>query len=105
MSIRTAEVPLNPDNPAQTMIGRFEYAGGIEITSTGSPGLHELSDMEIQPDGRLMAVSDEGYLFDARLILDGDGTALRACRCPRHARSSTSRADPCSVRSTPTQRD
>jgi hypothetical protein len=85
MSIRTTEVPLNPDNPAQTAIGRFRYAGGIEIISTGAPGLHELSDMEIRRDGRLVAVSDEGYLFDARLILDGTGqlTGLADARVTR----------------------
>ncbi|HEY6362821.1 MAG TPA: esterase-like activity of phytase family protein [Vicinamibacterales bacterium] len=73
MSIRTTAVALNPADPTQAAIGRFRYAGGIEITSTGSPGLHELSDMEIQRDGRLVAVSDEGYLFNARLVLDGTG--------------------------------
>jgi hypothetical protein len=85
MSIRTTEVPLNPDNPAQTVIGAFRYAGGIEITSTGAPGLHELSDMEIQRGDRLVAVSDEGYLFDARLLLDGTGrlTGLADARVTR----------------------
>ena len=72
---RFASLPYRsiPSDPTEAAIGRFRYAGGIEITSAGSPGLHELSDMEIQRDGRLVAVSDEGYLFNARLILDGNG--------------------------------
>ena len=68
--IATTAVPLNPEDLAQTAIGGFSYAGGIEITSTGLPAVHELSDVEIHSDGRLVAVSDGGYLFTARLVLD-----------------------------------
>ena len=75
MSIRVdaTPVPLNPEDPTQTAIGAFAYAGGIEITSAEPQGLHELSDLEIQPDGHLVAVSDQGYLLEARLVVDETG--------------------------------
>jgi hypothetical protein len=70
IALQTTPVPLNPADPAQDRIGAFVYAGGIAITSTATSRLHGLSDFKIQSDGTLIAVSDEGDLFEARLQLD-----------------------------------
>jgi hypothetical protein len=61
-----------PDSPATTRVGNFPFAGALVLTSTQSDRLHGLSDLEVDGDGRLMAVSDFGWLWRARLMLDRD---------------------------------
>ena len=68
--IEVSPVSLDPRDPSVRSIGAFAYAGGIEIKSADSPGVHELSDMRIVSGDRLVAVSDSGYFFEARLIFD-----------------------------------
>lgn len=51
----------------------FTWAGGLELSSQATSRLHGLSDLEVRPDGRLVAVSDEGDLLTARLVLDRTG--------------------------------
>ena len=52
---------------------RFAYAGGLILTSTDTSRLHGLSDLDVRPDGRLVAVSDEGDLVKGRIVLDASG--------------------------------
>jgi hypothetical protein len=54
-------------------VGTFAYAGGVALTSPDTSRLHGLSDLDVQPDGRLVAVSDEGDLVRGRLLLDAKG--------------------------------
>ena len=63
-------MPLDPHDPSVRNIGAFAYAGGIEIKAAGSTGIHELSDLRIVSGDRLVAVSDSGYFFEARLLFD-----------------------------------
>jgi hypothetical protein len=74
--IRATPVPLSSGSPRQDRIGAFVYAGGLQLTSTDTSRLHGLSDLKIWPDGRLLAVSDEGDLLEARLALDRRGRLL-----------------------------
>lgn len=71
--IATEPVPLNPGRPGQTGVGRFTYAGGVALTSQDTARLHGLSDLLVEPDGRLIAISDEGDLLEARVVLDRRG--------------------------------
>ncbi|EJL34713.1 hypothetical protein PMI01_01406 [Caulobacter sp. AP07] len=78
ISLTTTPVPLSSTNPpppslAGGAIGRFVYAGGVAITSADTSRLHGLSDLRIGGDGALIAVSDDGDLFEARLKLDEAG--------------------------------
>lgn len=71
-------VPLTAANPppahlAQGVIGRFVYAGGVAISSPDTSRLHGLSDLKFGPDGGIVAISDDGDLFEARLVLDETG--------------------------------
>lgn len=66
-------VPLDPKDPAKTQIGDFTYAGGLALTSEQTSRLHGLSDLHIDAGGRLTAISDEGDLLTARLLLDRSG--------------------------------
>jgi hypothetical protein len=71
--VRGEALPLNPTDPAQDRVGDFVYAGGLKLTSAQTPRLHGLSDIDVQGDGALIAVGDEGDLLHARLVLDPQG--------------------------------
>jgi hypothetical protein len=74
--IDVVSVPLNPDNPAETAIGQFRYAGGLALSSRQAPGVHGLSGLDVDGAGRLTAVGDWGVFFEARLVFDaGDHLA------------------------------
>lgn len=70
ISVQSASVPLNPNDPAQTRIGNFTYAGGIAITSSDSTRLHGLSTLTVLGDHRIVSASDDGDVFEAKLVLD-----------------------------------
>ena len=63
-------VPLDPHDPNERRIGSFVYAGGIEIRSADSTTIFELSDLRIVSGDHLVAVSDRGNYFEARLLFD-----------------------------------
>lgn len=52
---------------------RFAFAGGLKLTSAETSRFHGLSDIEVLPDGRFVAVTDEGDLVRGRLVLDPAG--------------------------------
>lgn len=66
-------VAADPTQPDRTAFGRFRYAGGLALTATDSNRLHGLSDIRVLQDGRLLGVTDEGDLFEARLKWDAGG--------------------------------
>jgi hypothetical protein len=68
--VEVMPVPLDPHDPSKRSIGSFAYAGGIEIRSAGSTTIFELSDLRIVSGDRLVAVSDNGNFFEARLLFD-----------------------------------
>jgi hypothetical protein len=73
IAIQAQFVPLNPGDPRQERLGPFTYAGGLALTSDDTTRLHGLSDLKVWPDGRLLAVGDEGDLLEAHLVLDAAG--------------------------------
>lgn len=73
IAVAAALVPLNPADPAQDRIGDFRYAGGLALSSADTARFHGLSDMAIRNGVDLTAVSDEGDLLKARLMLDKTG--------------------------------
>lgn len=73
ITIKAEPVPLNPADPKQDRVGDFVYAGGLKLTAAQTSRLHGLSDLDVQPDGALISVGDEGDLLRARLILDAGG--------------------------------
>jgi hypothetical protein len=54
-------------------VGTFAYAGGLELSAPKPAHFGGLSDLDIQPDGRLLAVSDEGQLVRGAIVLDAKG--------------------------------
>lgn len=75
VTIHAAAVPLNPQDPSQTAVGPFTYAGGVVLTSTQTDQFHGLSDLEIIGPDRMIAVTDNGLVVTARL-LHGKGGRL-----------------------------
>ena len=73
ISVVAAPVPLNPTDPSQDHIGRFQYAGGLMLASADTSQLHGLSDLRVARDGRLVSESDEGHLLAGRIVLDSKG--------------------------------
>ncbi len=76
IALQTTPVPLDASSPARTTVEGFVFAGGIAITSSETSRLHGLSDLAIAADGGLMAVTDDGDLFQARLLLDPAGRLI-----------------------------
>lgn len=72
IQIVTTPVPLNPAKPEQTSQNGFTYMGGVAITDPITNRVHGLSDLKITPDGRMVAISDFGDLFEARLQFGAD---------------------------------
>jgi hypothetical protein len=72
-----AEGPPGYDNRvatcAPTCPGGFAYAGGLALTSNDTSRFHGLSDLHVEADGRMVAVTDEGDLVKGRIVLDGAG--------------------------------
>jgi len=71
--IDSVAVPLDPRHPEALRLGAFAYAGGIQLQSPDSDQLGGLSDLQVSTDGQLLAVSDDGQIMQARLVLDDQG--------------------------------
>lgn len=72
---RAMPIEVAPLNVEQTNVGRLIYRGGIEISSAESM-FGGLSDLEVLDDNRVVAISDNGDWFEARLILDEAGALI-----------------------------
>jgi len=84
IAIEAQPVPQNRDGsethvvcpvrkPQDPPCDNFAYAGGLWLTSPDTSRLHGMSDLKVWPDGRLLAVGDEGDLLEARIVLGPDG--------------------------------
>jgi hypothetical protein len=73
VTIVAEPVAADPTRPDRVDFGRFRYAGGLALTASDSNRLHGLSDIRVLPDNRILGVTDEGDLFEARLRLDAGG--------------------------------
>ena len=70
MSIHAQAVALNSQEPSLHRIGQFVFAGGLHLIAAAGQPLHELSDIEVIGQDRLLAVTDFGMWFEARLVHD-----------------------------------
>jgi hypothetical protein len=73
ITIEGRALPFDREQPAVHGVGDFTEAGLLALTSADTRRLHGLSDLKVWPDGRLLAVGDEGDVLEARLALDTDG--------------------------------
>ena len=66
-------VPLNEEVPEQATVGALRYRGGLALTSP-DPRFGGLSALAVTVDGQqLLALSDRGFRFSARLVYDERG--------------------------------
>ena len=72
ITISATAVPLDAQDASRQAVGEFRYAGGLALVSPDTARLHGLSDMALRGD-QIIAVSDEGDLLKARLVLDKAG--------------------------------
>jgi hypothetical protein len=73
LTVEVDSVALDASDPARTSVGSLRYRGGLSLRSA-DPRFGGLSDLRVSPDGtRLLAVSDCGSGFTARLTHDPDG--------------------------------
>lgn len=78
LELRARPVPLDPDEPGQERLGGLRYRGGIELLAS-DPRFGGLSDLRVTENGRrLVAVSDCGWAFVARLDYDEQGSLVGA---------------------------
>jgi hypothetical protein len=69
VAVSARPVALNPSNPAQRMVGRLEYRGGLHLTSE-HPDFGGISAISVLADGqRVVAVTDEGSWITFRPVL------------------------------------
>jgi hypothetical protein len=73
IAVAATPVALNPADPAQSAVGAFRYAGGVALSSADTARFHGLSDMAVTDGVNLTAVSDEGDLLKAKIVLDRQG--------------------------------
>ncbi len=73
ITVEAQRTPQMTGGQAAPQGGAFAYAGGLWLTSPDTSRLHGLSDLKVWPDGRLLAMGDEGDLLEARLTLDAQG--------------------------------
>lgn len=69
--LATREIPLNPENVEQDSVGDLRFLGGLELGSS-ERGFGGLSGLTVAGD-RLLAVSDRGLWFAARVARDRAG--------------------------------
>jgi hypothetical protein len=82
LSVRAA--PLAPSAPDMEGAGKLRFRGGLELASE-DPQFGGLSGLYVDGEGRLLAVSDQGDWFAARLVHD-DAGRLTGLADPRMAR-------------------
>ncbi|HEX9189329.1 MAG TPA: esterase-like activity of phytase family protein [Vicinamibacteria bacterium] len=68
VAVRATPLPLNPADPAQRVVGRLAYRGGLHLESD-DPRFGGISSLRVLPGGeRIAAVTDEGSWLSARLV-------------------------------------
>ena len=72
VTLELSPVRLNAVDRAQDSVGQLRYLGGLELRSE-DPRFGGLSGLALGGSGRLVAVSDAGYWFEADPLIDDDG--------------------------------
>ena len=73
IDVRITPVPLSADDPGLENAGRLKYRGGIHLVAD-DPTFGGLSALGVSDDGkRMVALSDRGRRFSARLVYDETG--------------------------------
>lgn len=74
--VEAVPVPMDPSAAGRERVGDFQYAGGVALSADDTARLHGLSDLAVDADGRLLSVTDEGDLIEARIVLSPQGRLI-----------------------------
>ena len=80
---RALDLTVTPVELGADRIGQLRFRGGLHLQQ-GATQFGGLSGLEVLEDGRLVAITDDGRWFEARLTLDESG-ALVGLSSPRIA--------------------
>lgn len=72
---RNIDIEARPVNFGQPRVGQLLFRGGLELRSHDA-GFGGVSGLDVLDDGRLIAISDAGAWFEARLRLDAAGNLV-----------------------------
>jgi hypothetical protein len=72
---RAVDVVATPVELGAETVGRLRFRGGLELSSQEAV-FGGLSGIEVLDDHRILAISDNGDWFEARLTLDESGTLI-----------------------------
>jgi len=76
IDVTATPVPLNPNDPSQTTVGKLVYRGGLVLASS-EPHFGGFSALGVSADGaRLLAITDKGKRFFARPAYDAQGNLI-----------------------------
>lgn len=70
---RGVDVRVTPVELGAETVGRLRFRGGLEIDARHD-AIGGLSGLEVLDNNRIVAISDDGRWFEARLVLDDSGT-------------------------------
>lgn len=73
VELKARSVAVDPRDPNRTSLGRFQYAGGLQLEAVNTDRLHSLSDLRVDMDRHVVAIGDQGVLLEATLDLDASG--------------------------------
>jgi len=74
VAVDVTRMPLDPDRPERTKVGRLAWRGGVMLRSRDER-FGGLSALSVSADGeRFVALSDRGYRVEGRLTYATDGT-------------------------------
>jgi hypothetical protein len=76
ITVESAPIALNPENPRQVAVGELVFAGGLQLEAPGQARFGGLSGLQVLPDGAFYAHSDDGGWFAGRLTFDPAGRLL-----------------------------
>lgn len=76
LQLESTSIPLSEENPAEKIVGRLEYRGGLKLRSK-NPKFGGLSGLAISLDGSVLrAVTDKGSWLRVRPMLDRNGNLV-----------------------------
>ncbi|HEX8900843.1 esterase-like activity of phytase family protein [Vitreimonas sp.] len=70
---RRLELNVSPAEFGAEQVGHLRFRGGLHLQSPPNDSFGGLSGLEVLEDGRLIAITDDGRWFEARLMLDEAG--------------------------------
>ena len=75
LTFSVEQVFVDEDNHDLRRVGELEFISGISVTSDNKR-FGGLSDLHVNPDGQMIAITDKGYRLAAQLVFDRHGSLV-----------------------------